>query len=160
MTAYIVDTGIRYDHQEFAGRAAAGYDFRKSNGGVDCHGHGTHVAGTVGGSTYGVAKRVSLVSVRVLDCDGSGTLSNVIAGLDWVAKNSVRPAVVNMSIGGGFSPNAERCRRGSCGGGRQRRRRGRQQRRGCVPALAGQRAVRHYRLSPPAGQAVEVTKSS
>ncbi len=103
VTAYIVDTGIRYDHQEFGGRASFGYDFEQRGDGSDCHGHGTHVAGTVGGATYGVAKEVSLVSVRVLDCNGAGTLSGVIAGLDWIAKNAQRPAVANMSLGGARS---------------------------------------------------------
>jgi subtilisin family serine protease len=72
-------------------------------GGIDCNGHGTHVAGTVGGSTYGVAKGVTLIAVRVLDCSGSGTNSGVIAGIDWVASNRVLPAVANMSLGGGAS---------------------------------------------------------
>src|SRR6201999_2560524 len=70
----------------------------------DCHGHGTHVGGTVGGATYGVAKGVSLVAVRVLDCGGSGTTEQVVAGIDWVTANAVKPAVANMSLGGGVDP--------------------------------------------------------
>jgi subtilisin family serine protease len=97
--AYILDTGIRTDHADFGGRATAAYDAFGGNG-QDCNGHGTHVAGTTGGSTYGVAKGVSLIAVRVLDCGGSGTWSGVIAGVDWVTQNHVKPAVANMSLGG------------------------------------------------------------
>jgi subtilisin family serine protease/P2-related tail formation protein len=97
--AYILDTGISTSHTEFGGRATAGYDAYGGTG-QDCNGHGTHVAGTVGGSTYGVAKSVSLIAVRVLDCYGSGTWSGVIAGMDWVANYHVKPAVANMSLGG------------------------------------------------------------
>ncbi len=100
--AYIIDTGIRTDHQDFAGRAQVAYDALGGNG-QDCNGHGTHVAGTVGGATYGAAKEVNLYAVRVLDCNGSGTTSSVIAGVDWVAQNARRPAVANMSLGGGAS---------------------------------------------------------
>lgn len=96
---YVLDTGIRYDHMEFGGRAAAGYDAYGGTG-ADCHGHGTHVAGIAAGSTYGVAKSATVVSVRVLSCNGSGTSSSVIAGLDWVTGNHVKPAVANMSLGG------------------------------------------------------------
>ncbi len=96
---YVLDTGIRYDHAQFGGRAAAGYDGFGGNG-SDCHGHGTHVAGTAAGSTYGVAKSARLVSVRVLDCSGNGPWSTVIAGVDWVTANHVKPAVANMSLGG------------------------------------------------------------
>ncbi len=98
--AYILDTGILTTHTQFGGRASVGYDAYGGNG-QDCNGHGTHVAGTVGGVTYGVAKSVSLVSVRVLDCYGNGTWAGVIAGVDWVRNNHVKPAVVNMSLGGG-----------------------------------------------------------
>ncbi len=104
--AYIVDTGILLTHTEFAGRAVTGHDAVTAGGtATDCNGHGTHVAGTVGGSTYGVAKGVSLVGVRVLGCDGSGTNSGVIAGVDWVTGNhqAGEPAVANMSLGGGAS---------------------------------------------------------
>ncbi len=100
-TAYIVDTGILSTHQQFSGRVLSGYTAISDGNGInDCHGHGTHVAGTVGGSTYGVAKNVSLVPIRILGCDGSGASSNVIAGLDWILKNGKKPAVVNMSLGG------------------------------------------------------------
>ncbi|SEG47582.1 Peptidase inhibitor I9 [Actinacidiphila yanglinensis] len=104
-TAYIVDTGIDYGHSEFGGRAVPGFDaIGDGRDGADCAGHGTHVAGTVGGATFGVAPQASLVSVRVLDCQGSGTLAGVIAGFDWVADNAKQPAVVNASLGGGYSP--------------------------------------------------------
>ncbi len=103
VTAYIIDTGIRFDHSQFGGRASSGYDAVDGGSADDCNGHGTHVSGTVGGSTYGVAKSVSLVAVRVLNCSGSGTWSGVIAGMDWVAANHATPAVANMSLGGGAS---------------------------------------------------------
>ncbi|HEV3365510.1 MAG TPA: S8 family peptidase [Acidimicrobiia bacterium] len=104
VTAYIIDTGIQYGHAEFEGRAVKGADFAPGNkSGADCDGHGTHVAGTVGGKTYGVAKKVKLVSVRVLDCKGSGTYSAIIAGIDWVTKNHGPKSVANMSLGGGAS---------------------------------------------------------
>ncbi|WP_370249401.1 S8 family serine peptidase [Nocardioides sp.] len=100
--AYIIDTGILATHSEFSGRVAAGATaINDGRGTTDCNGHGTHVAGTVGGRTYGVAKSVTLVPVRVLGCDGSGSNSGVIAGMDWVATNATRPAVANMSLGGG-----------------------------------------------------------
>lgn len=99
VTAYIIDTGIRFDNQEFEGRAVSGFDYSGGTG-ADCNGHGTHVAGTVGGKTYGVAKQVQLVAVRVLDCSSSGSTSNVIAGLDWIARNVKLPAVANISLNG------------------------------------------------------------
>ncbi|MFD0268683.1 S8 family serine peptidase [Streptomyces sp. NPDC127106] len=103
-TAYILDTGIDFAHSEFGGRAKAGFDaVGDGRGGLDCHGHGTHVAGTVGGRTYGVAPKVNLVSVRVLGCDGKGSYSGIIAALDWVAENAKQPAVLNGSLGGGRS---------------------------------------------------------
>jgi subtilisin family serine protease len=100
--AYVIDTGIRTTHTQFGGRAAVSFDALGGNG-QDCNGHGTHVAGTIGGSTYGVAKNVMLRAVRVLDCNGSGTTSGVIAGVDWVTNNHISPAVANMSLGGGAS---------------------------------------------------------
>lgn len=102
--AYIIDTGIQRTHPEFTGRVSSGFTSVKDGRGTeDCNGHGTHVAGTVGSKTYGVAKSVTLVAVRVLDCQGSGATSGVIAGMDWVAKNATRPAVANMSLGGIYS---------------------------------------------------------
>ena len=102
VTAYIIDTGIRPTVTDFGGRAAIGTDtVGDGQNGVDCNGHGTHVAGTVGGTKYGVAKSVSLVAVRVLDCSGSGTWSGVIAGIDWVTAHHTADAVANMSLGGG-----------------------------------------------------------
>ena len=102
--AYIVDTGILASHNDFGGRVLGGFSVINDGlGSTDCNGHGTHVAGTVAGNTWGMAKQASLVPVRVLACDGSGALSGVIAGLDWVAANGSKPAVVNMSLGGGIS---------------------------------------------------------
>ncbi|GLW97839.1 S8 family peptidase [Microtetraspora sp. NBRC 16547] len=102
--AYVIDTGILTTHSDFGSRASSGYDFLDNDtDATDCNGHGTHVAGTIGGSTYGVAKGVKLVAVRVLDCSGSGAVSGVIAGVDWVTANAIKPAVANMSLGGGAS---------------------------------------------------------
>jgi subtilisin family serine protease len=102
--AYIIDTGIRASHQEFAGRIGNGFtSVNDGNGTNDCNGHGTHVAGTVGGTTYGLAKQVTLHAVRVLSCSGSGSNAGVIAGVDWVTQNHGSPAVANMSLGGGVS---------------------------------------------------------
>jgi subtilisin family serine protease len=102
--AYMIDTGIRTSHTDFGGRASVGVDeIGDGQNGQDCNGHGTHTAGTVGGTNYGVAKNVLLVAVRVLDCNGSGTYSQVIAGVDWVTTNAIKPAVANMSIGGSKS---------------------------------------------------------
>lgn len=100
--AYVIDTGIRTTHSQFGTRAANNFDAFGGTG-ADCNGHGTHVAGTIGGSTFGVAKNVMLRGVRVLNCSGSGTNSGVIAGVDWVRLNHVAPAVANMSLGGGIS---------------------------------------------------------
>jgi subtilisin family serine protease len=102
VTVYIIDTGIRYSHNEFGGRASFGFDAWGKDG-SDCNGHGTHVAGTVAGTIYGVAKQAAVVAVKVLNCAGSGTWSGVIAGMDWVAANRTLPAVANMSLGGGFN---------------------------------------------------------
>src|SRR5262245_57363311 len=103
--AYIIDTGIRATHQNFGGRVSSqGFTaINDGNGTNDCNGHGTHVSGTVGSSTYGVAKGVTLHAVRVLACTGSGATSGVIAGVDWVTQNRILPAVANMSLGGGAS---------------------------------------------------------
>ncbi|MFJ5079585.1 S8 family peptidase [Streptomyces sp. NPDC088553] len=101
VTAYILDTGIDINHDEFGGRATFGFDaMGDGRYGQDCNGHGTHVAGTVAGRTYGVARKANLVSVRVLGCDGRGSYSGMIAGFDWVAKNARQPAVLNGSLGG------------------------------------------------------------
>jgi subtilisin family serine protease len=105
--AYIIDTGIRFSHNDFGGRATSGYDAVDGGSADDCNGHGTHVSGTVGGSTYGVAKSVSLVAVRVLDCSGSGSISGVIAGINWVTSNAIKPAVANMSLGGSASTSLD-----------------------------------------------------
>ncbi|MFE3328459.1 S8 family peptidase [Streptomyces sp. NPDC059176] len=104
---YVVDTGIDYAHAEFGGRAVFGFDaIGDGRHGQDCMGHGTHVAGTAGGATYGIAREATLISVRVLNCDGVGPWSGIIAGLDWVARNAQRPAVMNASFGGASSPSA------------------------------------------------------
>ena len=100
--AYIIDTGIYTSHTQFGGRATNVYDALGGNG-QDCNGHGTHVAGTVGSSTYGIAKAVRLRGVRVLNCSGSGSTSGIIAAVDWVRANRTNPAVANMSLGGGYS---------------------------------------------------------
>ena len=107
VNAYIIDTGIRMTHTEFGGRATSGFDAVDGGSADDCDGHGTHVAGTVGGAKYGVAKGVNLIAVRVLDCSGSGTWSGVIAGMDWVTANHVKPATANMSLGGGASESVD-----------------------------------------------------
>ena len=99
---YVIDTGIRTAHTQFGGRASNVFDAFGGNG-QDCNGHGTHVAGTVGGSTYGVAKSSLPRGVRVLNCSGSGSTSGVISGVDWVRQNHIAPAVANMSLGGGAS---------------------------------------------------------
>ncbi|GHI88266.1 S8 family peptidase [Streptomyces xanthophaeus] len=108
VNVYVIDSGIDYNHTEFGGpdatRATFGFDaVGDGRNGADCQGHGTHVAGTVAGKTYGVAKKANVISVRVLGCDGKGEFSGIIAGLDWVAKNAKQPAVVNGSLGGDLS---------------------------------------------------------
>ncbi|MBV9772474.1 MAG: S8 family peptidase [Gemmatimonadetes bacterium] len=106
--AYIIDTGVRTTHAEFGGRASSGYDFVNNDADAsDCNGHGTHVAGTVGGATYGVAKGVSIVAVRVLDCGGGGDWSMFIAGVDWVTAHAIKPAVANVSLSGAASTAAD-----------------------------------------------------
>lgn len=107
VTVYIIDTGIRFSHSEFGGRAVSGYDAVDGGSADDCHGHGTHVAGTVGGAKYGVAKSVGLVAVRVLNCSGSGTWSGVIAGMDWVTAHHSGRSVANMSLGGGAKSSVD-----------------------------------------------------
>jgi subtilisin family serine protease len=99
---YVFDTGIQTTHSQFAGRAEVAYDVFNGTG-QDCHGHGTHVAGIIGGSTYGVAKKAKLYSVRVLDCNGRGSWSDLIEAMEWVKKNAPKPAVVNMSLSGSYS---------------------------------------------------------
>ena len=109
VTSYIIDTGIDTKHAEFAGRISPAAFDAFTDGNDDCNGHGTHVAGTVGGSTYGVAKGVTLVRVRVLDCAGSGSWSGVVAGVDWVVSHHAAgtPASSNMSLGGGASTTVD-----------------------------------------------------
>jgi subtilisin family serine protease len=118
VNAYIIDTGIRLDHTDFTGRLIGGFDAITSGGSAnDCNGHGTHVAGTTGGTTWGIAKAVKLSPIRVLDCQGSGTVSGVIAGVDWVTANHVKPAVANMSLGGGASTSLDDAVRNSIAAG-------------------------------------------
>ncbi len=103
--AYVIDTGVRFTHSTFGGRATSGIDTIDNDMDAnDCHGHGTHVAGTIGGTEYGVAKGVQIVGVRVLNCAGSGTTAQVVGGIDWVTANAIKPAVANMSLGGGPDP--------------------------------------------------------
>ena len=116
VTAYVIDTGIRTTHAQFGGRAVSGFDaIDRSLPAADCNGHGTHVAGTIGGSVHGVAKGVGLVAVRVLDCAGSGSTSGVIEGIDWVTGHHAAgaPAVANMSLGGGVSSSLDQAVRNS-----------------------------------------------
>ncbi|HEX5741694.1 MAG TPA: S8 family serine peptidase [Pilimelia sp.] len=104
VTAYVLDTGVRVTHSELRGRARYGYDFvSRRTAAADCQGHGTHVAGTIGGTRYGVAKSVRLVAVRVLNCAGWGRYSDIVAGVNWVTAHARRPAVANLSLGGGAS---------------------------------------------------------
>ncbi|MFJ2418587.1 S8 family peptidase [Streptomyces brevispora] len=102
VTAYVIDTGVRTTHKEFGGRASSGFDAVDNDDSADDgNGHGTHVAGTIAGATYGVAKKAEIVAVRVLDDSGSGTTEQVVAGIDWVTANHQGPSVANMSLGGG-----------------------------------------------------------
>ncbi|MET7640443.1 S8 family peptidase [Streptomyces sp. NPDC005438] len=111
--AYVVDSGIRASHEEFEGRVEEGYDFVDDDKDpADCHGHGTHVAGTVGGRDSGVAKKVRLVPVRVLNCENKGNTAKIIAGYDWVAEHARKPAVANVSIGGSTSEAKDKAVRG------------------------------------------------
>ena len=106
--AYVIDTGLLGTHSQFTNRVGNGYGaISDGRGTTDCNGHGTHVAGTVGGSTYGVAKGVTIHPVRVLGCDGSGSFSGIIDGMDWVASNHTKPAVANMSLGGGATQSVD-----------------------------------------------------
>ena len=101
VTVYVIDTGIRITHKDFGGRASYGWDFVDNDATAqDGNGHGTHVAGTIAGTTYGVAKKAKVVAVRVLDNAGAGTTSQVIAGIDWVTRHAHKPAVANLSLGG------------------------------------------------------------
>lgn len=118
--AYVLDTGIRRSHTDFGGRAIIGYDAVTAGGSAnDCHGHGTHVAGTIGGSKYGVAKGVTLVAVRVLGCAGTGSISGVAAGIDWVTKDHLagQRAVANMSLGAGSNSTIDTAVRNSIADG-------------------------------------------
>jgi serine protease len=117
--AYIIDTGIRRTHTDFGGRVSTtGFTaINDGRGTSDCNGHGTHVAATVGGANYGVAKQVTLHAIRVLNCSGSGTISGVIAGVDWVTGSHAKPAVANMSLGGGTSTALDDAVRGSIAAG-------------------------------------------
>ncbi|GGK10474.1 hypothetical protein GCM10010123_45540 [Pilimelia anulata] len=104
VNVYVIDTGVRLTHRDFGGRAKTGFDAVDNGGSAnDCNGHGTHVAGSAAGTTYGVAPAAAIHAVRVLPCSGSGPNSAVIAGVDWVVKNAAKPAVANMSLGGGAS---------------------------------------------------------
>ncbi|MEU0408948.1 S8 family peptidase [Streptomyces griseorubiginosus] len=117
-TVYVIDTGIRISHKDFGGRASYGWDFvggDRSAG--DGNGHGTHVAATVAGAGYGVAKRAEVVAVRVLDNAGSGTTSQVIAGIDWVTRNARKPAVANLSLGGAYNAQLDAAVRNSIASG-------------------------------------------
>ena len=105
--AYVIDTGISVTHRDFGGRAHVAYDALGGNG-LDCNGHGTHVAGIIGGTTYGVARKVDLEAVRVMDCSGRSSTSAVLAGVEWVRKHAVKPAVANLSLGGGLSAVLDR----------------------------------------------------
>ncbi|MFJ8941055.1 S8 family peptidase [Streptomyces sp. NPDC102365] len=118
VTAYVIDTGVRVTHQDFDGRASSGWDFVDDDTvAQDGQGHGTHVAGTIAGTTYGVAKQARVVAVRVLDDTGTGTLSQVIAGIDWVTTHAVKPAVANMSLGGPPDPQLDAAVRNSIASG-------------------------------------------
>ncbi|MEU0084121.1 S8 family peptidase [Streptomyces sp. NPDC006274] len=118
VTAYVIDTGVRITHGDFGGRATYGYDaVDNDNTAQDGHGHGTHVAGTVAGSAHGVAKKAKIVGVRVLNNQGSGTTAQVVAGIDWVTRNAVKPAVANMSLGGGVDSALDTAVRNSIASG-------------------------------------------
>ncbi|MEV8428173.1 S8 family peptidase [Streptomyces chartreusis] len=118
VTAYVIDTGVRITHQQISGRATYGYDAVDGDTTAsDGNGHGTHVATTIAGSTYGVAKKAKIVAVRVLDNSGSGTTAGVIAGIDWVTNNHSGPSVANLSLGGGASTTLDTAVRNSIASG-------------------------------------------
>ncbi|MFD3870912.1 S8 family peptidase [Streptomyces sp. NPDC058623] len=145
VTVYVLDTGIERGHEEFGGRASSGFDaIDDGREGEDCQGHGTHVAGTVAGRTYGVAKEAGLVSVRVLRCDGTGTYSGIVAGLDWVARNAVRPAVLNASLAGDRSETVNNAATALAGAG-------------VLPVVAAGNATRDACAFSPASAAKVVT---
>ncbi|MCM8555298.1 S8 family peptidase [Streptomyces sp. STCH 565 A] len=118
VTAYVIDTGVRVTHQEISDRASYGYDAVDGDTTAsDGNGHGTHVATTIAGTTYGVAKKAEVVAVRVLDNNGSGTTAGVIAGIDWVTANHSGPSVANLSLGGGASTTLDNAVRASIASG-------------------------------------------
>ncbi|MGW7300132.1 S8 family peptidase [Streptomyces sp. NPDC054829] len=118
VTVYVIDTGIRISHKDFGGRARHGWDFVGGDASAgDGNGHGTHVAGTVAGAKYGVAKRAKVVSVRVLDNAGAGTTAQAIAGIDWVTRNARKPAVANLSLGGPYNAQLDAAVRNSIASG-------------------------------------------
>ncbi|GAA2289176.1 hypothetical protein GCM10010415_70740 [Streptomyces atrovirens] len=118
VTVYVIDTGVRTTHEEFAGRARHGWDFvQNDRTAQDGNGHGTHVAGIVAGTSYGVAEKASVVSVRVLDDAGAGTTAQVIAGIDWVTRNARKPAVANLSLGGFYNAQLDAAVRTSIASG-------------------------------------------
>ncbi|MFE8012945.1 S8 family peptidase [Streptomyces antibioticus] len=114
VTVYVIDTGVRITHKDFGGRARHGWDFVGGDGtAADGNGHGTHVAATIAGTSFGVAKKAKVVSVRVLDDTGAGTIARVIAGIDWVTRNARKPAVANLSLGGGYNAQLDAAVRAS-----------------------------------------------
>ncbi|GHH44709.1 S8 family peptidase [Lentzea cavernae] len=114
VNAYIIDTGVRISHRDFGGRASNGRDLVDNDAvAQDGNGHGTHVAGTVAGTLHGVAKQANIIAVRVLNNSGSGTIAGVVAGVDWVANNHVKPAVANMSLGGGANTSLDNAVQGA-----------------------------------------------
>jgi hypothetical protein len=115
--AYLLDTGISATHQDFGGRVVPGFDVGGGNGMTDGNGHGTFMAGVLGGTQFGVAKSVTLVPVKVLDDSGSGTTAGIIAGIDWITANAVKPAVVSVSLGGGANATLDAAVRGSIASG-------------------------------------------
>jgi subtilisin family serine protease len=114
VNAYVIDTGVRISHRDFGGRARNGRDFVDNDAvAQDGNGHGTHVAGTIAGTSYGVAKAATIHAVRVLNNQGSGTIAGVVAGVNWVASNHVKPAVANMSLGGGANTSLDNAVQGA-----------------------------------------------